>query len=132
MKTRKTNKLISVMLIMILVMAPIFIVSASAAENYDAVNATKFVFSDSGIAVTEGSYTDYSIEGTSLSIKGAGTYIVSGSCKNGSIKVKKGTADVTLILNGLDLTSSDTAPLSFNKSSEATLIAAASRLRDLR
>ena len=113
------------MLIMMLVMAPIFIVSVSAVENYDAVNATKFVFSDSGIAVTEGSYTDYSIEGTALTIKGAGTYIVSGSCKDGSIKIKKGTTGVSVILNGLDLTSSDTAPLSFNKSSEATLIVAA-------
>ena len=96
----------------------------SAASEYSADGATRFVFSDSGIAVTEGSYSGYKAEGTALTINGAGTYIVSGSCADGSITVKKGTTGVTLVLNGLTLTSSDTAPIACNKSTEVTIVAA--------
>ncbi len=96
----------------------------SAASEYDAEGATKFVFSDSGIIVTEGSYTGYKSDDTALTINGAGTYVVSGSCADGSIKIKKGTTGVTLVLNGLTLTSSDTAPIACNKSTEVTIVAA--------
>ena len=87
-------------------------------------NATSFVFSDSGIAAVDGNYTGYKISGTSLTINSAGVYEISGSCTNGSIKVKKGTTGVTLVLNGITLASDDTAPLCFNKSSEVTVLAA--------
>ena len=93
-----------------------------AAAEYSADGATSFVFSEDGITVSEGDYTDYKIDGTALTIKGGGTYVVSGSCSDGSITVKKGTAGVTLVLNGLDLTSASTAPIACNKSSEVTLI----------
>lgn len=95
-----------------------------AASEYDADGATKFVFSDSGIAAEDGDYTGYSISGTALSIKSAGTYILSGECADGSITVKKAVTGVTLVLNGLVLTSSDTAPLTCNKSSQAKIVAA--------
>ena len=93
-----------------------------AAAEYSADGATSFVFSEDGITVSEGDYTDYKIDGTALTIKGGGTYVVSGSCSDGSITVKKGTAGVTLVLNGLDLTSASTAPIACNKSSEVILI----------
>ena len=96
----------------------------AAADTYAEEGATSFVFSDSGITDTEGSYTGYKIEGTALTINEAGTYIVSGKCSDGSIKIKKGTKDVTLVLNGLTLTSEDTAPISCNKSTGVTIIAA--------
>ena len=38
--------------------------------------------------------------------------------------MKKGTTGVTLVLNGLDLTSTDTAPVSCSKSTEVTIYAA--------
>ena len=93
--------------------------SASAANA-----ATKFVFSNSDISVTDGNYTGYKIDGTELTINASGTYIVSDSCTDGSIKVKKGTTGVTLVLNGLTLTSSATAPIACNKSTEVTIVAA--------
>ena len=86
-------------------------------------NATKFVFSDDEITVTVGDYSGYKISGTALTINASSTYEVSGSCTDGSIKVKKGTEGVNIILDGLTLASSDTAPLCFNKSSEVTLTA---------
>ena len=94
----------------------------SAAE-YTASGATKFVFSNSGIAVTEGSYSGYKVDGTELTINASGTYVVSGSCSDGSIKVKKDTTGVTLVLNGLNLTSLTTAPIACNKSTEVNIVA---------
>lgn len=93
----------------------------SGDESYSADAA--FTFSDSGIKAT-GSSDGYEIDGTHLAIKSAGIYSLSGSCADGSIKVKKGTTGVTLILNGLELDSADTAPISCNKSTEVTIIAA--------
>ena len=92
---------------------------------------TCFVFSDDGITVSGNTANKYSINGTALSISGEGTYIVSGSCKDGSITVKKATTDVTLILNGLTLTSSDTAPITCNKSTEVIIEAAAGTVNTL-
>lgn len=93
----------------------------SGDESYSADAA--FTFSDSGIIAT-GSSDGYEIDGTHLAIKSAGTYSLSGSCADGSIEVKKGTTGVTLILNGLELDSADTAPISCNKSTEVTIVAA--------
>ena len=102
----------------------VFSQAVFAAAEYSEDGATSFVFSEDGVTVSEGDYTDYKIDGTALTIKGGGTYVVSGSCSDGSITVKKGTAGVTLVLNGLDLTSASTAPIACNKSSEVTLIVA--------
>lgn len=99
-------------------------VSASAAE-YTASGATSFEFSNTGITVSEGNYSGYTTDGTALTINGSGTYIVSGSCSDGSIKIKKGTTGVTLVLNGLTLTSSTTAPISCNKSTGVNIVVAA-------
>ncbi len=110
--------------------------AAYAASEYEVTKyveagATSFVFSGSEITVTEGDYTGYKVSGTALTINEAGTYIVSGSCTDGSIKIKKGTKDVILVLNGLILTSSATAPISCNKSTEVTIIAAAGTTNSL-
>lgn len=86
--------------------------------------ATTLTFTDSGVAASDGDYTGYAIDGTALTIDGAGTYILTGTCGNGSVTVKKGTTGVTLVLNGLDLTSADTAPITCNKSTEVTICAA--------
>ena len=83
--------------------------------------ATAFTFTDSGISAAEGDYNGYTIKGTALTISAAGTYVVSGSCADGSITVKAGTEDVTLILNGLELTSTTTAPIVCGKSTGVTI-----------
>lgn len=75
----------------------------------------------SSISAADGDYNGYSIEGTALTISAAGTYAVSGSCADGSITVKAGTEDVTLVLNGLELTSTTTAPIVCGKSTGVTI-----------
>ncbi|MCR4724767.1 MAG: carbohydrate-binding domain-containing protein [Clostridia bacterium] len=129
MKTIFAGKRITALLLMI---AMLFIMAVPVfAAEYDISGATSFVFTDSGITVSEGSYTGYKIDGTALTINGSGTYVVSGSCSDGSITVKKGTTDVVLVLNGLTLTSADTAPIACNKSTEVVIVAAAGTVNNL-
>ncbi len=105
--------------------------AAAVSANYDIADATIFVFSDSGITVTEGAYSGYKIDGTELTIKESGTYVVSGTCANGTIVVKKNVTGVTLVLNGLTLSASATALITCNKGSEVMIVAAAGSVNNL-
>lgn len=96
---------------------------AAESTAYDTDGATAFTFTDIAITAKDGDYTGYDIDGTSLTIEAAGTYIVSGSCQNGSITVKKGVTGVTLVLSGLTLTADGTAAIACNKSSGVTIVA---------
>ena len=122
-KKFQKSRILAVLMSVALIIALIPI-TVHAESEYTTDGATRFVFSDSEISVSEGSYDGYKIDGTSLTINGEGTYIVSGSCENGSIKIKKGTTGVTLVLDGITLKSADTAPIACNKSSEVKIVAA--------
>ena len=93
--------------------------SAIAYNDEDITNS--FTFTSTGIvAMTDEG--GYKIDGTELTINASGTYVVSGTCLEGNIKIKKGTTDVVLILDSLTLTSSTTAPISVNKTAQATIV----------
>lgn len=96
------------------------VLSATESE-FSLEGATAFTFTDGGISAAEGDYNGYTIKGTALTISAAGTYAVSGSCADGSITVKAGTENVTLVLNGLELTSTTTAPIVCGKSTGVTI-----------
>ena len=96
---------------------------AAESTAYDTDGATVFTFTDIAITAKDGDCTGYDIDGTALTIEAAGTYIVSGSCQNGSITVKKGVTGVTLVLSGLTLTADGTAAIACNKSSGVTIVA---------
>lgn len=95
---------------------------AAANDSYSLEDAVTFTFRDGGITAQGGS-GGYEIDGTALTIDGAGAYVVTGSCADGSITVKKGTTGVVLALNGLSLSSGNTAPITCGKSSEVTILA---------
>ena len=82
----------------------------------DAASDVTFTFTDSSVIAAGETNTGYEIDGTVLTITDSGTYTVSGSCADGSIKVKKGTTGVTLVLSDLTLTSEDTAAITCGKS----------------
>lgn len=82
-----------------------------------------FTFAGDAITVT-GENSGYEIDGTHLEIESSGTYLLSGECSDGSVQIKKGTKDVTLILDGLELESANTAPLVCGKSTDVSVIAA--------
>ncbi len=96
----------------------------ASAQQIDLTGATRLTFSDGGITAADGSSTAYQIKGTTLTIDGAGTYVLSGTCADGSVTVKKGTTGVTLVLDGLTLTGKTTAPIVCNKSTAVTIMAA--------
>lgn len=90
-----------------------------------------FTFTDGGVTGAGDSTAGYEIDGTALTITDSGTYTVSGSCADGSIQIKKGTTGVTLVLDGLTLTSEDTAAITCGKSSEVTILASAGTTNSL-
>ena len=100
--------------------------SASADSAKDGVSIR---FSNDGITAADSS--GLSIDGTSLTITAAGTYLLSGSCEDGSVKVQKGTTGVVLVLDGLTLSSQTTAPIICAKSTEVTIEAAAGTVNTL-
>ncbi len=88
-------------------------------QETDAVGDTLITLSDSGIeingkgALAEGSY---------LKIVSGGTYALSGKLSNGRIAVRAQGEDVVLILNGVDVTCKNSAPLYINKAASVTLL----------
>ena len=77
-------------------------------------------FSDDKIVAGE-SGEGYKISGTTLTIKEAGTYRITGSCSEGNIEVAKELTGVKLIFDGLSLGSSNTAPVVIKKASDVTI-----------
>lgn len=100
--------------------------SASADSAKDGVSIS---FSNDGITAADS--PGLSIDGTSLTITAACTYLLSGSCEDGSVKVQKGTTGVVLVLDGLTLSSQTTAPIICAKSTEVTIEAAAGTVNTL-
>ena len=92
------------------------------AGNTQMVSGTEIQFSDGKL--TASSTSGVTIDGTVLTITAPGTYVLSGSCADGSVKVEKGVDGVTLVLNGLTLTSETTAPILCGKGSAVTIEAA--------
>ena len=93
--------------------------AADQKENTATVSGTEIQFSDGKIAAASADGVE--IDGTDLTITASGTYVLSGSCADGSVTVEKGTDGVTLVLNGLTLTSETTAPIVCGESTGVTI-----------
>lgn len=98
-------------------------VSNSVSDAAAVSDGVQITFTDSG--VTAASTQGLELNGTALTVTQSGVYTLSGSCANGSVRVDKGVTDVTLILNGLNLTAEATAPILCGKGSAVTILAAA-------
>ncbi|MBQ6020028.1 MAG: carbohydrate-binding domain-containing protein [Clostridia bacterium] len=106
------------------------VVLAEAEESEEETGDPVITFTDEAATVA-GSETGVSVSGTNVKITAAGTYTFTGSCANGAIVVKKNVTGVTLILDGLTLTASATAPITCNKGSGVTIVAAAGSVNNL-
>lgn len=93
--------------------------AGSLAYTPDEVVTVKF--SDGGITVSPEDAAGLAVEETALSVSGAGVYALSGRCADGSVKVEAQTEDVVLLLDGLTLTSADTAPIVCGESTGVTI-----------
>ena len=103
---------------------------APETPTVDEADMVDIVFSDGGVQ-TAADEDAVKAEGTDVTIRAAGTYRLSGSCENGSVKVKKDTKGVVLVLDGLNLTADGTAAISCNKGSEVTILAAEGSVNSL-
>ena len=96
--------------------------SPETSGSSETITGTTLTFSDAGISMTNEVSSGYKIDGRTLTIDEAGTYILTGSCSDGSVKVKKGTTGVTLVLKDLTLSGESTAPITCAKSSEVEIV----------
>lgn len=85
--------------------------NASAAASYDAAEATAITYTESGVSI---SGSGAAAEGTAVTISESGTYLLSGSCQNGSLLIEGKKIQVHLVLCGLSLTN-ETCPAIFVK-----------------
>lgn len=93
------------------------VLNQSVAEP-DLTNATKITLSDTNINIS-GSGAEEK-DGT-VTITEGGTYVFSGSLSNGRIVVNAPDKEVTVVLNGADITCSYSSPLYVYKASSATV-----------
>lgn len=93
-----------------------------ASETWD--DSTAIAITLDGQAITSGS-ANVSINGSIATITAAGTYKISGALTDGQIIVNtKDEAVVRLIMNGVEIHNSTTAPIYIEKAKEAMLVLA--------
>lgn len=80
-----------------------------------------FTFTSNSVSASDSDGSGFKINETALTINESGVYVVTGKCSEGSIQIKKGTTDVVLILDNIDLTASDTAPLTVGKEAQVEI-----------
>ncbi len=115
MKNRCILKSIfTITLTLILILASLPATVLADTETVTAEYTAKLTFSDSGITETSAG-AGYEIDGTTLTITAAGTYDLTGSCSEGAVIVDKSLSGVVLMLDGLTLASSSTAPIIVKK-----------------
>gem|GEM_PF-4234699 len=78
--------------------------------------------------ISDGSNT---VTGVEVKIAAAGTYTFTGTTSTYFIVVKKGVTGVTLVLDGVNITSHATAAITCNKTSGVTIVAAAGSVNTL-
>ena len=99
--------------------APEYTVSSRDSDpSYDTVTGTA-VFDGNTVSVSgEG----IAANGTAVTVSAEGTYVLSGMCENGSITVSAPKDHkIQLVLNGLDLTSKEGAPLHIRQADKVFL-----------
>ena len=87
---------------------------------------------DGGSVSVDGAGKDtVKTEGANVTIRQPGAYVLSGKSDSGSVKIKKDTGHVTLILRNLALTADGTAAICCNKGSSLSIVAEAGTVNTL-
>lgn len=89
-------------------------------------SAVQIVFSANGVTAGAG----VTVLGTTATVSTAGTYVVSGTCANGRLVVAE-KVEAHLIFNGLNLTSTTSAPVSLMKKAKRVITVAAGTVNTL-
>lgn len=103
---QKFSNLLSLVLILAL---GLMLGATAQADAIDTSRATTIVLADAGISIDG---PGASAEGSTLTISGAGTYVLSGALSDGQILIEATNEDaVTLVLNGVQVSCSHSAAL---------------------
>jgi hypothetical protein len=97
------------------------IANAVEADDYvfDVAGATSITLGSGSISASGSGVT---VDGTTAKITRAGTYIIQGVLTDGQIKVDAGaSAKVKMVLNGVDITTADDAPIFIKNASKAVI-----------
>lgn len=86
-------------------------------DDWDGKSNATISFSE-GAAAVDG--TGASASGTAVTITDKGAYVIEGSCSDGQVIVES-EENVTLVLNGVDLTSSSSAPIYVKSAKNAVI-----------
>ena len=116
----KKKNIVMSMICSAAILSNMFMAAALPASADEAEKIRTFTFTNDGIK-TDDDGDGAKIDGTSLTISKYGYYRVTGSCEDGSIKVKKGVSAI-VELNDLTLKSESSAPLVCAKNSNADII----------
>ena len=100
----KINKILFIAICLVISLLFCACVEKTTEITSDNGNATNITFS--GNSASAKGY-GASINGSDVRITAQGTYVLSGSTSNGSVVIDASKAEITLILNGLDLTNTE-------------------------
>lgn len=88
-------------------------------SEYNESGATAVVFSDSSVAITGSGAV---ASGCDVTLSGAGTFILSGKCEEGSVTVDAGKGNkATVVLDGLELANADGVAIYIKSGKKITL-----------
>jgi hypothetical protein len=99
---------------------------AHAADDtsYDAATATTITLDGDTAQVSGDGSDDVTIDGSTVTITAEGTYVLSGSLTDGQVIIDAADAHVTLVLDGVDISSSTGAAIAATAADEVTVITA--------
>ena len=93
--------------------------ATTAVQTTNEVGDTEIILMGNDVTVNGGGAK---FDGSTVHINRAGTYSISGTLDNGRILVRAKGEDVVLILNGVNVTCADSAPLYIHKANSVTVI----------
>ncbi|OLO56803.1 hypothetical protein BKH30_00985 [Actinomyces oris] len=98
--------------------------SADDAGTPDTSSATTITLSGSSASASGSASSNVKVDGGTVTISGAGTYVISGELSNGRIVVNAPKADVRLVLKGASITSSDGPAIDIQDAGDAIVVLA--------
>lgn len=94
-----------------------------AEDTVDTASATTITLADGGSTSSDESAA--TVDGDTVTISSAGTYVLSGSLDDGRVVVSsEGDGEVTLVLDGVDITSESDSPLVVTQADAVTVVLA--------
>lgn len=97
---------------------------ADNAGTYDDSSATTITASGSSVEVSGAAADAVSVDGTTVTITGAGTFVLSGTLDDGQVVLNAADAEVRLVLDGVSITNADGPAINIRDAGTAVVVLA--------